>query len=102
MSFMRHTDQLLTGDALAVTALRKVLDMANKQAKAERRMKFAIGGTPEKITRTMQIVRVDTEKRQITAEVYAPNVLDTYREFMHEEDVSLFLHRFLQDRKSVV
>lgn len=47
-------------------------------------------------TFTALVRRSDTAKRIVYAEVYAPNMLDTYGEFMTAEDVELMCHRFMQ------
>ncbi len=44
------------------------------------------------------IKQVNVEKRLITGEVYAPNVIDTHNELMLPEDVELLAHRFLADK----
>lgn len=44
---------------------------------------------------TAKIKRTDDERRLVYAEVYAPNTLDTYGEFMDEEAVETLAHRFL-------
>lgn len=52
----------------------------------------------EKIVR---IGRVDGEKRLIFGEVYAPNILDTYCEFVTHDDLELMAHRFLGDLENL-
>ena len=45
--------------------------------------------------KVVRIGRVDAEKRLIFGEVYAPNTLDTYGEFVTAEDLELMCHRFM-------
>lgn len=40
--------------------------------------------------------RIDADRRIVYAEVYAPNVLDTYGEFMLPEHVEEMAHKFMQ------
>lgn len=42
------------------------------------------------------IRRIDADKQIVYAEVYAPNELDTYGEFMFPDDVELLAHRFME------
>lgn len=44
----------------------------------------------------VRIKKIDEEKRIVYGEVYAPNVLDTYTDFMSKEDIELMAHRFMQ------
>lgn len=46
--------------------------------------------------RLVRIKKIDAEKRVVYGEVYAPDVLDTYGDFMSAEDIELMAHRFLQ------
>jgi len=52
----------------------------------------------EKIVR---IERIDADKRLIFGEVYAPDVLDTYTEFVTPEDLELMAHRFLGELENL-
>lgn len=52
----------------------------------------------EKIVR---IGRVDGEKHLIFGEVYAPNVLDTYGEFVTRDDLELMAHRFIGELENL-
>lgn len=45
---------------------------------------------------TAQVRRVDADRRIVYAEVYAPNTLDTYGEFMLPEHVEEMAHKFMQ------
>lgn len=42
------------------------------------------------------IRRTNDDERLVYAEVYAPNTMDTYGEFMSAEDIKLMAHRFMQ------
>lgn len=44
----------------------------------------------------VQIKRRDDEKQIVYGEVYAPDVLDTYGEYMSAEDIEVMAHRFMQ------
>lgn len=44
----------------------------------------------------VSIRRIDEERRIVYGEVYAPNTLDTYGEFMLPEDIEEMAHRFLK------
>lgn len=44
----------------------------------------------------VQIKRRDDEKQIVYGEVYAPDVLDTYGEYMTAEDIEIMAHRFMQ------
>lgn len=44
----------------------------------------------------MKIVKVDDEEQIVTAEVYAPNVIDTWGDVMRDEDVRQMAYRFMQ------
>lgn len=44
----------------------------------------------------VRIKKIDEEKRIVYGEVYAPNVLDTYGDFMTAEDIELMAHRFMK------
>jgi hypothetical protein len=46
--------------------------------------------------RVVRIKKVDEDKRLVFGEVYAPDVLDTYGEFMSAEDIELMAHRFMK------
>jgi len=45
-------------------------------------------------TEIVKIKKIDEERRLIFGEVYAPNRLDTYGEFMTADDIELMAHRF--------
>lgn len=47
-------------------------------------------------TRFARIKKIDEDRRIVFGEVYAPNVLDTYREFLTEEDLETMAHRYLR------
>jgi hypothetical protein len=49
-----------------------------------------------KRTHIVAIKAIDEEKRIVYGEVYAPNRLDTYGEFMLADDIELMAHRFMQ------
>ncbi len=51
--------------------------------------------------KVVRIGRVDGDKRLIFGEVYAPNVLDTYAEFVTPEDLELMAHRFLGELENL-
>jgi hypothetical protein len=44
----------------------------------------------------VSIKRVDTDKHIVYGEVYAPNTMDTFKEFMLPEDIEKMAHRFMQ------
>jgi len=44
----------------------------------------------------VRIKKTDDEKRIIFGEVYAPDVLDTYGDFMSADDIEQMAHRFMQ------
>lgn len=44
----------------------------------------------------VRIQRIDDEKHVVFGEVYAPNIVDTYGEFMLPQDVEIMCHRFAQ------
>lgn len=44
----------------------------------------------------VKIRRVDEDKRVVLGEVYPPDTLDTYGEFMTAEDIELMAHRFAE------
>jgi hypothetical protein len=49
------------------------------------------------------IRRASDERQEIEAEVYAPNTLDTYGEYMSAEDIAIMAHRFMElDLKSAI
>jgi len=50
----------------------------------------------DKRTLTAQVRRIDADRRIVYAEVYAPNTLDTYGEFMLPNDVEAMAHKFMQ------
>jgi hypothetical protein len=52
--------------------------------------------TTEARKMTAMIRRIDADRRIVYAEVYAPNVLDTYGEFMLPEHVEEMAHKFMQ------
>lgn len=53
--------------------------------------------------RHVAIKSVNSEKQIAYGEVYAPNVLDTYGEFMTAEDIETMAHRFMQlDLRTVI
>lgn len=59
--------------------------------------------TVEARTMTALIRRTDADRRIVFAEVYAPNTLDTYGEFMLPEHVEEMAHKFLRlDLDSVI
>lgn len=51
--------------------------------------------------KVVRIGRVDGEKRLIFGEVYAPDELDTYGEFVTPEDLELLAHRFMGELDSL-
>jgi hypothetical protein len=50
----------------------------------------------QKLSRLCPIRRTNDDERLIYAEVYAPNTLDTYGEFMLEDDIKKMAHRFMK------
>lgn len=48
------------------------------------------------VERVVTIRRFDSKKQIVYGEVYAPNVLDTYGEFMTAGDIELMAHRFMK------
>ena len=48
------------------------------------------------VTRFVRVKKIDEEKRVVYGEVYAPDILDTYGDFMSDDDVQLMAHRFMQ------
>lgn len=52
--------------------------------------------TTETRKMTAMVRRIDADRRIVYAEVYAPNVLDTYGEFMLVEHVEEMAHKFMQ------
>lgn len=44
----------------------------------------------------VRIKKIDADKRVVYGEVYAPDVLDTYGDFMTADDIALMAHRFMQ------
>lgn len=55
-----------------------------------------VSSTPEQTSRVVRIKRIDTLKRIVYGEVYAPYVLDTYAEFMYPDDIEKMAHRFMR------
>lgn len=54
-------------------------------------------------TRVVAIKRLDEDRRLVFGEVYAPDVLDTYGEYMTAEDIELMAHRFMKlDLENVI
>lgn len=49
-----------------------------------------------RIVRSVRIRRADNDRQIVWGEVYAPNRLDTYGEFMLAEDIETMAHRFMQ------
>lgn len=46
--------------------------------------------------RVVAIKRIDEDRRLVFGEVYAPDVLDTYGEYMSSDDIELMAHRFMK------
>ncbi|MGH8562760.1 MAG: XkdF-like putative serine protease domain-containing protein [Gammaproteobacteria bacterium] len=46
----------------------------------------------EIVDHNVRIKRVDEAKRIVFGEVYTPNLLDTYSDFMSAEDIELMAH----------
>lgn len=44
----------------------------------------------------VRIKKINQEKQIVYGEVYAPNVLDTYGDFMTAEDIEVMAHRFMK------
>jgi hypothetical protein len=60
-------------------------------------------GKGEIQSRIVTIKRMDEEQQVVYGEVYAPNVLDTYGEFMTADDIETMAHRFMRlDLRSVI
>ena len=49
-----------------------------------------------RMTRTVRIKKIDADRRIVFGEVYAPDTLDTYKEFMTAEDIETMAHRFMR------
>jgi predicted ABC-type ATPase len=54
------------------------------------------GASEETVSKFVTVKRMDMEKQIVYGEVYAPNALDTYGEFMTAEDIEVMAHRFMQ------
>lgn len=44
----------------------------------------------------VRIKKIDDEKKVVYGEVYAPDVLDTYGDFMTRDDIAVMAHRFME------
>lgn len=54
------------------------------------------------VTRFVRIKRQDAAKKQVFGEVYVPDTLDTWGEYMSPEDVKVLAYRFMQLRTQQV